>query len=152
MCASAEAEPLDPIANRARLLYQDIYDLASRAVLLPYELARPVVVRVALEAWVRKLPLDDAVESRVLERIDSPALLDEVVPFLLELKETYVAGGDAVESFDAFLRRTYSPADRIPGMEHSMFAWADEAAPIPGGPGFALDPRRTPSSASGVRR
>ncbi len=141
-CTTARADhPLEPIANRARVFYHEIYDLASRGVRLPVDLARPIIVRTALNTWVRGLPLEKGVRKRILDRIDSPDLLDEVVPFLLSLKETYLADGDSVESFDAFFRRTWSAADRVPGIEHSMFSWQESSTPESAGAatGFVLD-------------
>lgn len=142
-CGDAPAEPLDPIANRARLFYYDIYDVASRAVRVPYELAAPIVVRTAVRTWVRGLPLEAEVRRRVLDRVDSPDLLDEVVPFLLALKETYVAGAGDIEPFEEWVRRTYSPDEAIPGMEHSLFSWNREPDAADAGTGFALDPDLT---------
>jgi hypothetical protein len=138
----ARADPLDPVINRAAVYYNEIYDATAWLARVPYELARPIVVRAALKSYLADLELDDAVRARVVRHIEAPAFVDEIVPFLLAVKETYAASDDAVESFDAHLARRFTPHERIPGMEHSMFAWEPEAdGDAHGtGPGFALDP------------
>jgi hypothetical protein len=96
-------ESLDPLANRAAVYYSEIYDATAWLVRVPYRLARPVVIRAALGAYVARLELDDSVRARVIEHIEAPVLVDEIVPFLLALKQTYTTPRSAVESFDTQL-------------------------------------------------
>ncbi len=135
----ARAATLDPLLNRAHVLYHDIYDKAAWAARVPYELAKPLLIRAQLKSWLRKLELEDPVRRRVSARIRSAVLVDEIVPFLLAVKDTYAATDGAVASFDVFLRERFSPAQAIPGMEHSLFAWKPATDDEPKGGGFRLD-------------
>jgi hypothetical protein len=119
--------PIEPVVNRAAVFYREIYDATAWLVRVPYDLARPIVIRAALKGYVADLELSDDVRARVLEHIGSPVVVDEIVPFLISLKETYAAPSDAVESFDDYFRRHFTPDEAIPGVEHSMFAWQPPA-------------------------
>ena len=63
------ADPLHPIVNRATVFYNEIYDATAWLVHIPYELARPFVIRAALKSYVAGLELDDSVRARVVEHI-----------------------------------------------------------------------------------
>lgn len=138
--APARADVADPLLAQGELLLRQVYDVGRWTLRVPTRLALPVLVRLKLHGYVGELPLAPEVRDRVLARIDSEGFVDEVVPFLAALKETYVATPEAAANdFDAHLRRTFSPADPIEGFEHSMFRWQVASAPKPGG-GLSLDP------------
>jgi len=137
----ARADRLDPAINRAEVFYREIYDATAWLARVPYELARPIVIRAALKGYVARLELDDSVRARLVAHIEAPVVVDEIVPFLLSVKQTYAASSDAVESFDAYVRRHFAPGEGIPGMQHSMFEWTPAADTGAEGSdaGFALD-------------
>ncbi|MGH0034618.1 MAG: alkaline phosphatase family protein [Myxococcota bacterium] len=140
----AGSEPFDPLRVRAQLLYEQIYDVTAWALRVPYALAMPIVVRARLEDWIDELELDPEVRQRVRDRIGSPVLVDEIVPFLMAVKDRYSVGEDAEAPFEAVLRQRYGPDEDLPGMEHSLFAWAPSDSGAgdteEGGAGFSLDP------------
>ena len=136
---AARADPLELVTNLAQILYYEIYDATTFAARVPYELAKPIVIRAGLKHWVQGLPLAEPVRERVVARIESEVLVDEVIPFLLAIKETYVAGEDAVPSFDTWLRGVHSSSDSIPGMEHSMFDWEEDPETADEPAGLSLD-------------
>jgi hypothetical protein len=136
----AQAEVYDPLVARGELLLRQVYDVGRWTLRVPVRLALPVLVRLQLGAYVDGLPLEPAVRARVLARIESEGFVDEVIPFLAAVKETYVAPPEAAaRSFDAHLRRSFSPEDPIEGFEHSMFQWRVQDAPAKD-PGLSLDP------------
>src|SRR5262249_38276871 len=114
----ARAEPLDPLFVQGRVLMNEIYDVARWTARVPYRLAMPLVARARLEAYVDGLPLAPDVRARVRARIASRGLVDEVIPFLMALRETYVATPVArADDFDAFLRAHFARGDDVPGIE-----------------------------------
>ncbi len=136
---TSAALDFDPVARRAEVIAQDVYDVAEWALRVPYQLAYPIVARAKLEAYLDDLPLEKDVRRRVRARIEARDFVDEVVPFLIALKDTYSpdVGGDD-RGFDAYLRDRFDPADGIAGFEHSMFRWNATAEPTEG-VGFTPD-------------
>ena len=136
----AQAEVYDPLVAQGELLLRQVYDVGRWTLRVPARLALPVLVRLKLGGYVADLPLAPEVRTRVLARIDSEDFVDEVIPFLAALKETYVASPEtAVRTFDAHLRRSFSPEDPIEGFEHSMFQWRVPDAPQKDA-GLSLEP------------
>lgn len=130
---AARAQSLDPVRAQAALWLGEIYDVARWTLRVPWKLAYPYLVRLKLDPWLDGLPLEPDVRARVRANVHSREFVGEVLPFLAAVQETYGAPEDAKEqSFDAELRRRFSPRDRVPGIEHTMFAWepkAEDAAP-----------------------
>ncbi len=136
----AQAEVYDPLLAQGELLLRQVYDVGRWTLRVPARLALPVLVRLKLGAYLADLPLEPEVRARVLARIESEGFVDEVIPFLAALKETYVASPQtAAHTFDAHLRRSFSLDDPIEGFEHSMFQWRVPDAP-PKEAGLSLDP------------
>src|SRR5262245_16111189 len=139
----AQAEVYDPLVAQGELLLHQIYDVGRWTLRVPVRLALPTLVRLKLGAYVPDLQLAPDVRARVLARINSEDFVDEVIPFLAALKETYVASPEtAARTFDAHLRRSFSPEDPIEGFEHSMFQWRVPDAPQKDA-GLSLDPEIT---------
>jgi len=139
VAAPAGAQLPSSVSARARLLRSEIYDFAAWAKRLPYELAVPIIARAKLHAYVDDLDLPPEVRARIRARIDSRGFVDEIIPFLLAVRDVYQAPtADAPEDFDTWLRAHFSPADTIPGIEHSMFQWRPAAAQADAA--FGVDP------------
>ncbi|MCP4039097.1 MAG: hypothetical protein GY733_19315, partial [bacterium] len=139
----ASAGPLDPLKVRTQLLYQQIYDTTTWARRIPYALAMPVVARARLGDWLEDLDLEEEVRQRAVERIESKVLVDEIIPFLIAVRQTYATENDTVAPFDRVLRERYAPDEPIPGMQHSMFQWQDGSSEKKAErrDGFAIDDR-----------
>lgn len=137
---AAEAEPLDPVRLRAQVLAEQIYDATAWVARVPTELAMPIVARAKLRDWVDDLDLAPEVRERVLARIDSRVLVDEIIPFLIAVKDTYTARDPSVVAFDEVVRRRYAREESIPGMEHTLFTWNPSTGADPPADGIALDP------------
>jgi hypothetical protein len=140
LAGATAAEALDPrlrpIRAHGELLARQIYDVTRWSVRVPYELAFPYLVRFKLDSYLDGLPLEDDVRRRVEAHVASRTFVDEVVPFLIAVQETYsVSAAARADDFDAHLRRRFSPADRIPGIEHSMFQWRPPKTEAGGGVG-----------------
>ena len=137
---STSAQTLDPLVAKVERMRADIFDVAQWALRVPYELALPLIARARLKSFLGELPLEDEVRARVAARIDARGFVDELIPFLMAVKDMYSArfGEAAALSFDAHLRRTYRLDEPIPGMEHSMFHWQTEDSSGTG-LGFGLD-------------
>lgn len=112
---------LQPLRSQGELLAREIYDATRWTVRVPYELAYPYLVRFKLDPYLDGLPLDDDVRRRVKAHVGSREFVDEVVPFLIAVQETYSPRPN-IEGFDAHLRRHFA-AGAVPGIEHSMFHW-----------------------------
>ncbi len=126
--AQRAAELPSPARSHFRLLRSEIYDVAEWAKRLPYELAVPILARSRIRSYLDDLELPAVVRRRLYDRIDSRSFVDEVIPFVLALREVYgETEGGAVESFDAWLRRNISATETIPGMQHSMFRWQPQS-------------------------
>lgn len=117
---------LQPLRSHGELIARQIYAVGKRTARVPYDLAYPILVRYKLGSYLAGLPLAPEVRQRVEEHVDARTFVDEVVPFLIAVQETYSPPGEGVEDFDTHLRRRFRPADGIPGMEHSMFRWQKE--------------------------
>ncbi len=126
---SASELTLDPVRNRARVVLSEIYDVSAWALRVPYDLAFPLVARARLGDYVDSLPLDKDVRARVHERIDSREFVDEIVPFLIAVKQMYLSGDEAPRDFDTHLRAAFEAREDIAGFEHSMFRWAGVEEP-----------------------
>lgn len=136
----------DLIFGGAELVAGEIYKTIRWTAQLPVKLALPIVVRSKLGGFVDNLPLQPDVRTRVTAKIKSDELMDRIVPFLFYLKKQYMrddsGGGEkGEEKFDAKFRSRFSPTDRIPGVEHSMFHWkSPETTTASDNSGFRIDP------------
>jgi hypothetical protein len=125
-----------PFESTWRLRMAQIYDVASWAARVPVDLALPLIVRSRVKGYLDDLPLDEAVRARVVTRVDSEAFVDEIIPFVLALRDTYTAPGAAeIPLFDTHLRERFGPGSAIPGFEHAMFRWKTDPET---GDGFGL--------------
>lgn len=113
---------LQPLRSQGELLAREIYDVTRWTLRVPYDLAYPYLVRFKLDPYIDSLPLDDAVRGRVKAHVNSREFVDEVIPFLIAVQETY-SPRPGVDGFDAHLRRHYAASASVPGIEHSMFQW-----------------------------
>ncbi|MCP5067947.1 MAG: nucleotide pyrophosphatase [bacterium] len=130
-----------PLTSAVELRLREVYDAEEWLRRVPTRLAISLFARPKLEGFVDELELPADVRTRVRTRIRADDFVDELVPFLLFLREMYIAPeGRSAETFDDHLRGTFRPGDAIPGIEHSMFRWkepskTEEAAELP-----SLDP------------
>jgi len=120
--SSSTADLLQPLRSQGELLAREIYDVTRWSLRVPYDLAFPYLVRFKLGPYVERLPLDADVRERVDRHLRSREFVDQVVPFLIAVQETY-SPRNGVDTFEAHLRRHFSSADAVPGIEHSMFQW-----------------------------
>ncbi|MGI9592333.1 MAG: hypothetical protein ACR2P8_13255, partial [Myxococcota bacterium] len=133
---AARAREALPIESTWERRLAQIYDVAAWAARVPVDFALPLIVRAKVKDYVEELPLDEGVRQRVLERVDSEVFVDEIIPFVLALRETYAPPeAGEVPLFDSQLRARFSPDADIPGFEHSMFRWQAEEE---SGGGFGL--------------
>lgn len=128
-----------PLTQAVELRVRQIYDAGDWLRRVPVEVAVSLYARVKLESFVTELELPEPLRERLLARIRAEDFVDELVPFLLFVREMYQAPeGQSAETFDDHLRASFQPADAIPGIEHSMFQWKtpdkpeDEGASVPG--------------------
>ncbi|MCZ6643168.1 MAG: hypothetical protein O7F71_16455, partial [Gammaproteobacteria bacterium] len=133
-----------PMVDTARILTDEIFQVFDRTKRLPAEVALPHIARAGGAGFVRRLPLDGEVRDRVLARLDSSGFIHEIVPLLLAVKDMYIAPEQTrAVDFDTHLRAVVRPVDNLPGMEHSMFAWAspdtDTGTEDEEAAGFGLD-------------
>ena len=130
-----------PLTQAVEFRVRQIYDAGAWLKRVPVELAVSLYARVKLEGFVEELELPDELRERLITRIRADDFVDELVPFLLFIREMYAApSGKSAETFDDHLRAKFRPADRIPGIEHSMFQWA-QAEPTEKGPALpGMDP------------
>ena len=135
----------DPIVSHAELRLRQIYDVARWARRVPVQLAIGAIAQSRAHEYVEELALPADVRRRVLARVESNDFVDELVPFLLAVKDLYAAPspeGGEVPGFDAHLRASFDAASAIPGMEHSMFQFApaeEEEEEGQGLPGLSAD-------------
>ncbi|MBW2392803.1 MAG: alkaline phosphatase family protein [Deltaproteobacteria bacterium] len=126
-----------PLTSAIELRLREVYDAEAWLRRVPAELAISLFARAKLEGFVSELELPADVRTRVRARIQARDFVDELVPFLLFLREMYTAPeGRSAETFDDHLRGSFQPGNGIPGMEHSMFRWKkapenEEAAELP---------------------
>jgi len=132
---------LDPVYKEAQIIVNSIYDVGKWVASVPYKLAFPIIARAKLTEMVRALSLPNDVRKRVMARIESKQLVDEIVPFLIAIKDLYMPSGDfkSKQKFDDYFRRNFSPKDAIPGVEHTMFQWQKESSDDQDDSGFGLD-------------
>lgn len=120
-----------PVAAAIELRVRQIYDAGEWLKRVPVEIAIGLYARTRLEAFLDDLELPPDLRQRLLTRLRADDFVDELVPFLLFLRDMYeTPTGRAAETFDDALRQRFEPGDAIPGMEHSMFAW-QQAEPSP---------------------
>ena len=129
---ATHAQSIEPLRAHGELWLGEIYDVARWSLRVPWKLAFPYLVRLKLDPWLDGLPLEPDVRERVRTSMHSREFVGEVLPFLATVRETYSAPPDALEqTFDADFRRHFSPADGIPGVEHTLFAWSPSAEASP---------------------
>lgn len=132
--ARAQVDPLTPLQHQGQALLGQIYDAARWTARVPYDLALPYLVRLKLDPYLDRLPLDADVRARVLAQVHADDFVDEAIPFLQTVRDTYTAPADDVAGrFEPWFRARFNRAQRIPGVEHSMFAWAAPRNPATGG-------------------
>jgi hypothetical protein len=139
-CGPSSCEGVrSPVDATIELRIRQIYDAGEWLRRVPVELAMSLYARTKLEAFLDELVLPEDVDARLRARLRSDDFIDELVPFLLFVREMYTPPtGDAAETFDDHLRRHFSPGERIAGIEHSMFRWV--GARSEGGGLPTLDP------------
>ena len=126
-----------PARAAIELRLQQVYDVGEWLQRVPVEIAVGLYARSKVAAFVGELSLPAAVEARVLARVDADDFVDELVPFLLFLREMYQAPtGPEAETFDAHLRARFFPGDAIPGIEHDLFRWSPSGEEDAGGAGL----------------
>lgn len=126
--AHADSDPVTMLRRQGEVLVSQIYDAARWTARVPYDLALPYVVRLKLDPYLERLPLDAAVHERVLTHIHANDFVAEVIPFLQTVRDTYTAPDDAAaRRFDPWLRKQFKAGDHIPGFTHSMFTWQPPA-------------------------
>lgn len=130
-----------PITGAVELRLREVYDAEEWLRRVPAQLAVSLFARSKLEGFVDELELPEEVRVRVHTRIQADDFVDELVPFLLFLREMYTPpAGPSAETFDDHLRSTFQASDDIPGIEHSMFHWKEAAAEEEGQGLPGLDP------------
>ena len=129
-----------PAIKEGRLLVNTIYDVGQWTLRIPYKLAMPIVARARLGSMIDKLSLDPDVHRRVMARIESKELIDEIIPFLIAMQDLYVPSDNFKndQTFNSYFRSHYVPNKSPPGVEHSMFQWESKTEQ-PEGNGFGLD-------------
>jgi hypothetical protein len=116
-----------PALDTAEIVVEEIHRGIDRGRRLPAEVALPHLARAGLLPFIAQLPLREDVRARVRARVRSEGFVDDLVPFLLFLKSTYVTTHEMRgRDFDATLRRRIDPAEALPGMEHELFRWVPE--------------------------
>ncbi len=131
-----------PVARTVELRLREVYDAGAWLRRVPAQLALSLYARTKLESFVDELELPPEVRARVRARMRAEDFLDELVPFLLFLRDMYTPPeGASAETFDDHLRRAFRPGDGVPGMEHSMFRWEEVETATEGSPALpGLDP------------
>lgn len=127
-----------PMLERVRIVETEIYTAIDDLRRIPREVAVPYLAQLSLPQFIKLLPLDDAVRSRISARIDQDDFVDQLVPFALMIKDIYQPQGEAPETFDAHLRKQYTEAEALPGFEHSTFTWQPASSEVATAP-FTLD-------------
>ena len=118
------------VREGARIVGSEIYRTVELTAKIPIDLAKPFLVRVTLKGYLDDIELPDEVRARVEARIDSDRFVDEIVPWLLDLKEIY-APSDPPTGFDEHIREVFRPArDAVPGLEHSLFRFDEKVAAV----------------------
>ena len=116
-----------PLTENVRIVADDIYRTVERGKRIPVEVALPHVARLGLSQFVRVMPLDEAVRARVQARLEAEDFVDELVPFLLTVKDMYIAPNRMdVVKFAEYIEANYTAGDNLPGMQHSMFSWVKD--------------------------
>ena len=88
-----------------------IYAVAVWAKRVPVDLALSVILRSRVRGYLAGLPLDPEVRARVEKRVASTGFVDEIVPFVLALRDTYAAPeATGVPLFDAHLQLLACPS------------------------------------------
>ncbi|MDJ0786143.1 MAG: alkaline phosphatase family protein [Myxococcota bacterium] len=130
-----------PIQSAVELRLSQIYDAGEWLKRVPVELAVSLYARSKLDGFVRELDLPPELEQRVRARLDADDFVDELVPFLLFLRDVYQPPeGPSAETFDDHVRAAFGPGDAIPGMEHALFRWEPGEAGDSGEGMPALEP------------
>jgi hypothetical protein len=135
-------DPAAPIVSATELHLRQIYDAGEWLKRVPVQLATSLYVRSKVESFLADLELPRAVHQRVTRRLDSEDFVDELIPFLLFVREMYKPPeGFSSRDFDEYFRAHFRPRDDIPGLTHDMFAWKRKKAEDGGGelPGLAPD-------------
>jgi hypothetical protein len=132
LCSSSACEGVKrPIDSAVRLRLGQIYDPSEWLQRVPRDLAITLYGRAKLRGFLDELELPRDVHHRLVDRLDRDDFVDELVPFLLFVREMYQAPeGKSAETFEEHLRARFSPGDGVPGIEHGLFAWqaAEDAA------------------------
>lgn len=111
----------------------EVYGTAPALVRVPVAWVRDEALQVGALALAETVPLDPEVKARVLARIRSDALVDELVPFLAFLKRVYDQHASGYPTFEDALRAAHPEAPST--WEHALFRWAP---PEPESPPLAL--------------
>lgn len=120
------------VYSEAQVVLDRLHATSEPVGRIPMEWAAPTIARAGLRAWVQSLPLKTEVRERVLASIDAKNLVDELIPFLLFMKETYARTGlkDTEDSnFAVWARTNLQPG---PGLEHDNFQFVPPATPASG--------------------
>lgn len=115
-----------------------IYDFSKWLVRIPVKLATPYVINYKVERLLEDMDLEPDVRAGIEARIRREDFVDDIVPFLIDMKNLYaVPEEESKENFDTFFRSQFKGRN-IPGIEHSMFHWKVDP-PAASGSGMKLD-------------
>ncbi|MGE0615212.1 MAG: hypothetical protein AB7P04_06200 [Bacteriovoracia bacterium] len=136
----------DVLIGGVEALAHDIFKGTGGAVeAIKMDLIAPIVLKSKVKEFLADLPIDEAVRKRILRRIETGEFMDKTFPFLLAVKDHYMAPKEATQNnFDRYFRSKFNRAGSPPGTEHSLFKW-DLPKETPAGQksGFHLDPKIT---------
>ena len=120
-------EVAEPIVHTAALRVRQIYDAGEWLRRVPVALAVSFFARSQLENFIEELELPDEIRQRTLARVRADDFVDELVPFLMFLREMYTPPeGARSETLDDHLRARFTAGDAIPGIEHSMLHYGSD--------------------------
>lgn len=71
-------------------LFENIYNTGKSIGSIPYEVIKKIVIDYKLVSLVQEQNLDPKIKARILNRLDDPKYVTQLVTFLLEIKKNYL--------------------------------------------------------------
>jgi len=112
----------NPLEDSIELFVGGVYKTGVDVLTVPFELVKNFIIRSKIKDFVKDLPIEKPIKKRIIKRINKKDFVDEVVPFLLTLRDQYTAPEKSEHlKFENYISKAYGATNWPAGFEHSLF-------------------------------
>ncbi|MCB9062753.1 MAG: alkaline phosphatase family protein [Halobacteriovoraceae bacterium] len=115
----------DPIVGTTGEFFKRLYSKATDSLERVKVFGLRFAGNIALDNYIRDLPVSEKVKEEVLEKIKDPEYELKLYYFISFMKEQYDLSSEDVTYFNDYIKNKFTE-DQIPGLKHSLFDWEND--------------------------